>query len=515
MNNITTSHTGPDGNRWFIIATIMLVACLEILDSTIVNVALPSMMPALDASQDQITWVITSYVVASAIMIPLTGFLSALLGEKRLLLTNITGFMLCSFVCGISNSLSMMVIARALQGAFGAALIPLSMAILRQSFPLHEQGKAMAIWGIGIMVAPVLGPTLGGYITSSASWRWIFYINLPICLIGFTMACYFIPKSSGKKVPIDWLGIIAMFIGIGCLQVFLDQGNSQDWFSSQLIVTLAILSVIGLVLFIIRSLRIAKPAVKLKLFKNRNLTCSTLALGLFCGAAFGIITLQPILLESLFNYSPINAGLTLAPMGLASAICMGICSVLINRINVKYILVGALLLACYASFLLFHIDPSTSQYYFLTADIFLGCSLGFFMVPLSTYALATIDTKDITEGSGLFSYGRLLGTSIGLSLLITLVSRQTQKIWNSLSGHITVYSHNLHLWLYQQHLTLNNPQAISTLQKTVAQQASLQAFIDAFYICGIVFILIIPVILCMQKVDLTENSKDPARAMAH
>ena len=224
--------------------------------------------------------------------------------------------MLCSFACGIASSLTMMVVFRALQGAFGAALIPLSQAILRQSFPLEEQGKAMAIWGMGIMVAPVLGPTLGGYITSNADWRWVFYINLPVCLLALAMAWYYVPKTAGQKRDLDWLSVVAMFIGVGCLQIFLDQGNTKDWFSSQFIITLAISSCLGLVYFITRSLKQPKPAIQLKLFKDRNLSCSTISLGLFCGTFFGIITLQPILLESLFNYTPINAGPHLSTHGI-------------------------------------------------------------------------------------------------------------------------------------------------------------------------------------------------------
>ena len=370
-------------------------------------------------------------------MIPLTGFLSSILGQKKLLLINTCGFMIASLFCGLSTSLGMMVTFRCFQGAFGAALIPLSQAILRQNFPLDQQGKAMAIWGIGIMVAPILGPTLGGYITTNASWRWVFYINLPVCILALLMTWIFIAKSSGQKKSIDWTGIFFMVIGIGSLQVFLDQGNSNDWFKSNSILILSIVSALAIIAFVMHSLRHAKPAVHLKLFTDRNLACSTLSLGLFCSAFFSIVTFQPLLLERLLNYSPIDAGLTMISTGITSAIAMLVCSQLINRIPVKIILIPALLCASYSCYLLSHVTLAASTSYFTTADAFLGVGIGLFMVPLSTYALATIPEKDITEGSGLFSYGRLLGTSIGISILSTLVSRQTQKSWSSLSGHIT------------------------------------------------------------------------------
>ena len=219
----------PSRKMWIIVA-VMCVAILEVLDSTIINVALPHMMPALSANQEQITWVLTSYVVASAIMLPLTGFLSKILGEKSLLIACTTGFMIASFLCGTSTSLVSMVALRCFQGAFGAALIPLSQSILRQSFPPEKQGKAMGIWGLGVMVAPVLGPTLGGIITEYSSWRWVFYINTPVCVLAIFLASTVIPKTPKIPQRFDWTGIILMFIGIGCMQLFLDQGNSKDWF---------------------------------------------------------------------------------------------------------------------------------------------------------------------------------------------------------------------------------------------------------------------------------------------
>ncbi len=491
--------------RWLIIVTIMLVAILEVLDTTIVNVSLPAMMPALGASQDQITWVLTSYVVASAMLLPLTGFLSNRFGHKYLLLINITGFMISSMLCGLSTTLSFMIVFRLAQGAFGAALIPLSQAILRQSFPLEEQGKAMAIWGIGIMVAPVLGPTLGGYITEYASWRWIFYINIPICVIGFLLSLFVIPQTKIIKEKIDWISIVYMFIGVGCLQLFLDQGNNKDWFSSNLIVFLAALSTIGLTLFIWRSLTYKTPAINLKIFKDRNFAISTAMLTVYCGSLFGCITLQPIMLETLFHYDTITAGLTLSPMGIASAVGMVIASQLMTRINVKYLLVVALLLCASGSYYLSSLNLNAMQSNILYANSLFGLGMGLFMVPLSIYALATIAKEKITEASGLFSYGRMLGTSIGVSLLSTLVSRMTQTNWNELGVNISRLSNNLRLWLQGAHMTLRNQTTPAVLSQQLHAQASMIAFLDAYLVIAIAFILLIPFVLLMKTVVLKEG----------
>ncbi|MCX7125861.1 MAG: DHA2 family efflux MFS transporter permease subunit, partial [Gammaproteobacteria bacterium] len=326
------------GQKTLIIVTIMLVAILEVLDSTIVNVALPNMMPSLNADQNQITWILTSYVVAAAMMLPLTGFLSNRLGTKKLLIVDITGFMVSSFLCGTANSLDIMVFYRLLQGAFGAALIPLSQAILRESFPLEEQGKAMSIWGLGIMAAPVCGPTLGGYIVAHASWRWIFYLNAPICLLGLIMTIIVIPDSEKSDQKIDYIGIILMFTGIGCLQILLDQGNSNNWFHSNFILLMTVISLFSTVLFIIRSASHKAPVITLSIFLDRNFTLCTILLSLFCGCLFGYVTLEPIMLENLFQYTPLIAGKTMISMGLASAVAMGFSSFLMNRINVKYLL---------------------------------------------------------------------------------------------------------------------------------------------------------------------------------
>lgn len=504
MRSITEFyHPALSENRTLVIITIMLVAILEVLDTTIVNVALPHMMPALGANTEEITWVLTSYIVGSAMMLPLTGFISNRIGHRRLLIINILGFLVTSFLCGTTNSLYEMIFFRLLQGGFGAALIPLSQAILRENFPLEEQGKAMAIWGLGIMAAPVFGPALGGIIVEHSNWRWIFYINGPFCLIGLVLTMFVIKPSKRRESKTDWFGICLMFAGIGALQLFLDQGNSKDWLNSNFIIVLLVTSLIALAAFIKRSLQHKNPVITLAICKDRNFSISTIILALFCASVFSLITLQPILLQTLHHYTAIDSGLTTMPMGIASALGMVLSSMLMNRINVKYLLCIGLLSSAFGVFYLANLDLFAAQNNFLFANGFVGFGMGLFMVPLSTYSLATVANKDITEASGLFSYGRMLGTSIGISIFSTLLTRMTQVNWNDLGANLTPFSPNLHSWLQGQHSSLQNLQTVSNLQTTLGQQAQMIAFNDCFFMIAITLLALIPCVFIMKNIKLT------------
>lgn len=488
--------------QWIIIITIMTTAILEVLDSTIVNVALPHMMASLGANQDQITWVLTSYIVASAVMLPLTGFLANRLGRRTLMLINISGFMTASALAGASHSLGIMVVVRLLQGAFGAALIPMSQAILRDTFSRKDQSKAMAIWGMGIMAAPVLGPTLGGIITEHANWRWIFYINIPICILALILTAIFITQSKRIKQKVDITGLILMVIGVGSLQYVLDQGNQKDWFSSNIILLFAVISLLGILLFLIRSFMNKPPLIKLSVFADRNFSLCTILLALFAGSVFSTLAIQPVMLEHLFNYPVITTGLVMSPMGLSSAVCMVIGSILMRRIQVKYLLTIAVMFAATASYLFSSYNLETSLNHFVIANMVMGAGLGFFMVPTSTYSLLTLPNQDISEGAGLFSYGRMLGTSIGISLISTLVSRETQINFHHLGGLITHFNRALPFWLAQHHLTLQDKTTPALLAQTVTAQANMQAFINAYHCILFVFILMIPFIWSLRHVEV-------------
>ena len=501
-NSAAVLNISPQKRKLLVIAA-MLAAILEVLDSTIVNVSLPHMMPALGANLEQITWVLTTYVVASAVMQPLTGFISRRLGERNLLLIGISGFMINSVMCGLSTSLSFMLFFRTLQGIFGAAMIPLSMSLLRQVYPPKDLGKAMTIWGLGVMAAPVCGPTLGGIITQYASWRWIFYINFPICIIALCLAYISVPKIKPRSEQIDWLAIGAMVIGVSCLQLFLDQGNSKDWLQSNLIVILATTSIIMISAFIYRSFTQKPPAVKLLLFSERNFSISTVSLLLYCGTQFSLLALEPMMLETLFGYTALQAGVTMITLGVVSALGMITSSILMPRINVKYLLVFGILCACTGSHYLASLTLNATQGQFFLANAIMGCGLGFFNIPLSTYALARLKKTDLTEASGLYNYGRMLGTSIGISIFGTILSRVTQRHWMQMGSHINRFNPNLRLWLIHAHQSLNNPKSLSLLQQQLHLQASFHSFIDVFWLISATQLIIIPLLLLMKKVDLS------------
>ncbi len=492
--------------KYLITLTVMLVAIIEVLDMTIVNVSLPPMMGSLSANSEEITWVLTSYIVSAAVLMPLTGILIERLGQKKLLLLNIVGFLLASMLCGIAQSLAQMVFFRILQGIFGASLVPLSQYILRNTFSQQEQGKAMAFWGMGIMAAPVLGPTLGGYITEHLNWRWVFYMNLPVCIIAFFLALKYIDETKKTFKDIDWTGTLLMSLGIGTLQIFLDQGNSKDWFESNFISLMAILTTILLSVFIIRGLKIKNNIINLSLFKNKNFALSTLIIMLFISSLLGIVSIQPMMLEQLLQYPTVTTGLLMAPRGIASAIAMGLVAQLINRYSPRILIAVGLLFAFFGTLLMTDFKLHTPMATIMWVGVIQGIGMGFFFVPLSTLAFSTLKQKDIAEATGLFSFGRSLGSSIGISIISTLITRETQVNWNQIGGHISVYNHHLTDFLTKHHLSVHSPITMKILAQKLAMHANFNAYIDSYFLAAVSFLVIIPFIFFMDEPELSTNS---------
>lgn len=488
----------PERLKWLITIAVMSVAVIEVLDMTIVNVALPNMMGALGASSDQITWVLTSYIVSSAICMPLTGFLVTHFGRKRLLLINIIGFAISSALCGMAVNLIQIVVFRTLQGIFGATLVPMSQFILRDTFPKSEQGKAMAIWGIGIMVGPVLGPTLGGYITEYSNWRWIFYVNLPICILAVWMTIRYISESLRTKQFLDTFGLILMAVGVGSLQYALDRGNQENWFQSNDILISMLISIYCLVFFVIRGLKYPNNIINLHIFKDRNFTLSTLILMIFCITVFGILALQPLLMQNYLNYPVLRIGLDMGPRGLACAVAMFAVSKMIGRIDIRIILITGVLLNVWSAYIMTQFSLDVSEYYFIITAFIQGFGMGLIFVPVSVVALSTLPPSSIAEGSGLFSFGRSIGSSVGISLFSTVLSRMSQSNWNRLGGHLTAQSPPLQNWLAAQHLTLASPTAMPLLADTLGRHSSMIAFVDCFWLSMVLAIISIPLILLLK-----------------
>lgn len=489
-----------EARRWLITIAVMLVTVMEVLDLTIVNIALPNMQGSLIAANDQITWVLTSYVVSAGIMMPLTGFLIKRIGVRKLLLINIIGFLMSSMLCGAAESLIMMVFCRILQGIFGAALVPISQFILRNIFPPEEITKAMAIWGVGIMAAPIIGPTLGGYITDTLNWRWVFYVNFPVCILAFFMCMKLIDESPTQPVKIDWLGMFIMALGVGSFQIFFDRGNTVDWFAASSTRWLFFIAVSCVSLFIIRGLIIKqKNIINIYMFFNRNFSVGCLILVLFVANIFSILTLQPLLMEAFMNYDPNFAGIIMAPRGIASACAMASIPFLSKHLELRKIIVLGLSVCALGTYLMAKINLLISPNIFLWIGVVQGIGMGFVFVPVSTLALATLKPQDYGEATGLFSFWRSLGISIGVSAMATLLTRNSQVNWNTIDGHIYPFNPALKLWLAQHHLNLYDKLTLFKFSQQLSSQAYMISFLNDFLIAAISFMMTIPLAFLLEK----------------
>ncbi|MCA9772729.1 MAG: DHA2 family efflux MFS transporter permease subunit [Myxococcales bacterium] len=499
---------GPKA-RWLIALTVMLPTILDVLDRTIVNVALPDMMGALGASADQITWVLTSYIVASAIVMPLTGYLVERVGQRTLLLVSVGGFVACSGLCGMSTSLDAMVILRTFQGLFGASLIPLSQSLMIDTYPKEERGKAMAIYGLGIMVAPVLGPTIGGYLTETASWRWVFYINVPVGALAFVMAARVIPARPGRDVRTDWTGLALVTLGIGGMQFALDRGNDEDWFASNLILASATISAVAIAIFIVRGWRKRDNIVNLRLFKDRNFASATVLIGVVGMGLYGTMVALPLLLERLLGYPPMETGLVMAPRGIASAVAMMVVGRLVPRIDPRKIIALGILLSTAATAFMAGYNLEISAAYIIWPGVIQGIGLGFIFVPLTVVAYESLPPEASASAAGVFSLIRTLGGSIGISVVSTVIVRGTQANWNRLGGHVSPFNPDLPAWLGAQGLSLQDPEAIARLAGELARQAEMLAYVGAFHMISLFFLCMLPLAFLAQRPPPTARVAGP------
>lgn len=495
----TTQQTISPTAKWLITITVMLAAMIEIIDTTIVNVALPDMAGSLGASTEEISWVVTSYIVSSAICMPLTGFFVRTIGRRRLLLINIIGFLIFSMLCGLSSSLGEMVFFRIMQGIFGASLVPLSQYVLRDTFPPKEQVKAMAVWGVGIMAAPVLGPTLGGYITDWINWRWIFYINVPVCLIAIVMAFMFIRETKREKLNIDWVGLGLMALTIAALQIFLDRGNNDGWLSSHFILAMLIFWVVTGLIFIIRGWLNPKNILNLHLFKDRNYAASCILLVLYTAGIFGLMTVQPLIMQGFMHYSAALSGELMMPRGIAAAVAMMLIAPLAKRIDLRIIILLGIIFTAYGNYLYGQIPLMSDQWNLTYPGIIQGIGMGFFFVPVSTMALQTLRPQDLAEGSGMFSFFRNLGTSVGTSVMITVLSQQAQVAWHNMIKHINPANPNYQTWLQNTGWHAQDPTTLGVVAQTINTQANIIAFNDVAYLSYLLLAISIPFILLLSK----------------
>lgn len=500
MSTATRFAQNGAPSRPLITISIMLATVMQVIDTTIANVALPHMQGSLSATQDQIAWVLTSYIVAAAIMTPPTGFLAARFGRKRIFLAAVAGFTVASMLCGMSTSLTEIVFFRLLQGVFGASLVPLSQAVLLDTYPRERHGSAMAIWGMGIMVGPILGPTLGGYLTEYYNWRSVFFINLPFGILAFLGILAFVPETGQNRArPFDWYGFALLSIAIGALQLMLDRGVSQDWFSSGEIVIETFLAAICFYMFVVHILTADRPFLEPGLFRDRNLVS-----GLFFIFVIGIILLAtmallPPFLQTLMGYPVLTIGLVLAPRGVGTMVAMMIVGRIISRVDPRYLIGFGLILTSFSLWEMTAFNMDISTWDVVRTGLVQGFGLGFVFVPLSTLTFATLQPHYRNEGTALFSLVRNLGSSIGISIVVSQLARNTQINHAVIGETVTVFNPALK-WANVAHFwNLDTLRGLLALNGEITRQAMTIAYLNDFRLMMFVTITVFPILFLLRN----------------
>jgi DHA2 family multidrug resistance protein len=504
--------------RWVIAITVSFAALLEVLDTSIVNVALTHMQGNLGATLSEIGWVSTSYSIANAIVIPLSAWLGRFFGKKGYFVFSLVGFTLSSVLCGFSTSLGMLITARILQGLFGGGLLAKAQAILFETFPPEEQAAAQGLFGVCVMVGPILGPTLGGWLTDTFDWRWIFFINVPFGIIAVVMASVFLPKDNQERGGVvDWLGITFLIIAVGSIQTVLEEGQQEDWFSSRYITTLSITAVVGFVLLIWQELRSPHPAVDLRILKYKSLAAGSiyslvLGMGLY-GAMFAV----PIFAQTMLNYSSWQTGLLLLPGAIASGFCMPIFAKLSGKLDARLLITFGSLLTAFSMFCLASMNPDTNSDSLFWPMIIRGVGSVLMFMPLSMATFGPLPRDAIGAASGFFSLTRQMGGSIGIAALTTLVTQRETFHRAMLSERINSYNPIVADYLHQfahlggqaaHHASQMGSMAI--INNILEAQSAILSFEDTFWLAGIMFVISLPLVFFLGSGK--NNDKDSVMA---
>ena len=505
----------PKINPWWIAGTVMISTFMEVLDTSIANVALPHIAGSLSAGVDESTWVLTSYLVANAIVLPLTGWFSKLFGRKRFYITCVFVFIVSSFLCGVAPSLPLLVLFRILQGAGGGGLQPVSQAILVESFPREKQGMAMAIYGMGVVVAPIIGPTLGGWITDNYSWRWIFFINVPVGLLSIflTMALISDPphlprRKKGEPFDIDYIGLGLLSVGLGFLQVVLDKGQRDDWFSSSFILWSAIVTVAALVGAVLWELNRKNPIVELHLFKDRNFATATFTMFSLGIVLYGSTVLLPVMLQTLNGYTAQLSGLVLSPGAIVTLISLPLVGALLGKFQARTMVIVGLLILAAGMYSLSRLNLETDFWTFVVTWMISRGGLGFLFVPINVAAFAFLPKERMNNATGLINLARNIGGSVGISMVTTMQSRLAQKHQYDLVGNLSPINPRYQAALHQLTVALHlrgtdmadaTRQATAILYGGMERQASMLAFIDVYWIMSMVCLGMIPLMLLIRK----------------
>jgi DHA2 family multidrug resistance protein len=502
----------PASNPWLIASAVMLATFMEVLDTSIAAVALPYIAGSLSATNDEATWVLTSYLVANAVVLPASSWFSLRFGRKRFLIVCIIIFTISSFACGAATSLGIILLARAVQGAGGGALQPLSQAILLESFPPQKRGMAMAVFALGVVVAPVLGPTLGGWLTDTYSWRWAFYINIPVGIFAIFMISRYVEDppyiKNAHPGKFDGIGLGLLAVWLGALQIILDKGQEDDWFGATWIRWAAVTLFLALIAFLIRELRARQPLVDLKVFRHRNFTIGCILIGLFGASIYGLVTLLPLFYQELMGYTALAAGWAVSPRGVGAILAMPMIGYLTAKIDNRYLIAFGFTLFGIASLWFGEVNLNISQWTFLWAIIISGFGSGCVFVPLSTTTMAFLKNEEIGNASGLYNLLRNIGGSVGISVVNTIVARHEQLHRNELAaslrpGRVTVIGT---LEGTQQFLTAQGASPTTALRRayglvnlTLNSQARLWSYVDDFRYMALACFACVPIVFTLKK----------------
>ena len=501
-----STDAGPVRNRGAITACVSLATLMQALDSTIANVALPHMQGSISASQDQIAWVLTSYIAAAAIMTPPTGYLAARFGTKRLFLSAVAGFTIASMLCGIAQSLTQIVLFRLLQGMFGAPLVPLSQAVLLNIYPKERQGFAMALFGMGAMAGPVLGPVIGGWLTDDYSWRFVFYINLPVGILGFLGMMIFLPATEpGTTQKMDWLGFGTLSVAILAFQILLDRGEELDWFSSGEIWTEAIIAASAFYVFLVHIFTTDKPFVSPKLFADRGFLAGTLMIFTVGLTYYASLALQPPYLQTLMNYPVVTAGLVMGPRGIGTMVAMLLVGQLMTRIDTRLLLGIGLALTAWTFYAMTGWTPDVSQTTIIVTGLIQGAGLGFLFVPLSALTLSTLSPEQRTEGSGIYNLSRNIGSSVGISVVNALLTTNTQVNHADIATSVTSVNRVFERPSISQFLNPVTAAGRAALDQLVSQQAVIISYIDDYKLLMLATLAVVPLVFLFTKTNSTPD----------
>jgi DHA2 family multidrug resistance protein len=512
----------PSHNPWLIAVAVMAATFMEILDTSVANVALPHIAGNLSSTTEEATWVLTSYLVSNAIVLPITGWLGMYFGRRRLLVICISIFTAASMLCGMAPNLGFLIVARILQGFGGGALIPVSQAVLLESFPREKRGVAMATFGMGVVVAPILGPTLGGWITDNYSWRWIFCINVPVGMVSLTLTYFLVSDPPYMKrvdlkkgFRIDYIGLGLISLGLGSLQIVLDKGQRLDWFASVFIRTFFILTVVGIVAAIVWELRSKEPVVDFRMLKNRNFAIATIAMFFLGFVLYASTVLIPQMLQELMGYSAELAGLALSPGGALIMVCMPIVGFLVSRVDTRYLITFGFTISASALLVMAGWNLALDFRTAVLGRMLQAFGLAFLFIPINVSAFAFIPREKTNMGTGIINLARNIGASLGIATVSTVLERRTQWHQARLMEHVNTmnpaYSNMVRgtagtLVAHGATATQATAQAHGVIFGMVQRQAAMLAFLDNFKLLGVIFFAIIPIFFLMQRPKMSGGS---------